>query len=193
MGCPHNNAVAKMLNEEESHPMLREAFLAALEKELASLSPRARKRILDDYRTMIERAVRVGRDEDEFIAGLGAVADIAQKAIPNVPPVNEEPLSLNDQLIMALTYFIVGIIALVLIGVAFGIGSTALALLASGIGRLALEGRSVTGGSLTLYLGQIALAAGLIMMLVGGSIKFTGLLRKLVTRLQVKLGGSRHE
>ncbi|MFA5235825.1 MAG: DUF1700 domain-containing protein [Bacilli bacterium] len=173
--------------------MLREAFLAALESELSSLNPGTRKRILDDYKTMIEKAVRVGRDEEEFIADLGPVETIAKQATPKVATIEKEPLPLNDQLILALTYFIVGIIALAMIGLALGVGSTALALLASGIGRLALEGRTVTGGGLTLYIGQIVLASGLLLMIVGGLTKFSGLLRKLVAKLHVKLGGARHE
>jgi transcriptional regulator with XRE-family HTH domain len=192
-----NIEIANRLVElRKKNNLSQEELAAKLELSWQTVSKWERAEAAPDTDNLICLAKIYNLSPDElvkFITSPGPIGPIAQPAIPKAKPASKEPLPLNDQIIMALSYFIVGLIAIALLGVALGIGSTALALLASGIGRLAVEGRSVTGASLTLYLGQIVLAAGLLLMLVGGAIKFSGILRKLVTTLQVKLGGARHE
>ena len=79
--------------------MNQEEFLQQLAAVLAPLSDAERARVIDYYREMICDGVENGEDEEELIAGFGAVRDIAAQilaegrsassdGIPTVPSVS---------------------------------------------------------------------------------------------------------
>jgi len=57
--------------------MTKQAFLAALERRLAGLSPEDRRRSLDYYSEMVDDRMEEGMDEEAAVAALGSMEDIA--------------------------------------------------------------------------------------------------------------------
>lgn len=65
--------------------MNKEAFLAALREQLSSLSEQDAKESLDYYREIIDDRMEEGLSEEEAVAAVGNVHDIARQILSAVP------------------------------------------------------------------------------------------------------------
>lgn len=65
--------------------MNKEQFLKEMEKALASAPAAEREKTLDFYSELIDDMVEEGGTEEEAVAGLGEIGDIAKDAVNEIP------------------------------------------------------------------------------------------------------------
>jgi len=144
-------------------------FLTKLKKRLSFLKREEREDAIRYYQEMIDDAIETGRQEEEFIDGLGTldaiVASIAAEQGYDLPAKPLPPKPLDEQLRQALMYLVVGVIALAALLPIAAVFSFALSIFVQGLARW-LSSFDSSWASVTLYLGQMIFGLGVAIILI---------------------------
>ncbi len=148
--------------------MERKQFLKRLEDKLKFLTKPERDAAIKYYDELIADAAESGRDEGEFIAGLGPLEAIARTiaAEQGYPDKAKSSLDLNHQLRLGLAYMIIGIIGLALGSALLGVVSFGISLFGFAISNFSTAETALTGAQIALYVGQLICAIGIWLLVV---------------------------
>lgn len=157
-------------------------FREELSQKLRFLPSKKREQILAKYQRLFYDAKNLGIDEASFVASLGSIDAIAEKARSEAP-VTTTSSNLNSQLRLGAAYLVSGLISIAAIFLVIGIFSFGLLFFMFGITKL-IQNTNATSGASALYIGQMLVGAGIWIVTIGFLTKTGSYFQLLIKKLQ---------